>query len=91
MQTVPFLYVSNVGIGLGRLMKRRDFITLAGGVAVWPLSARAQQPKVYRVGVLLGPAAESVASLFHALKEGLRERGFVEGAQPRLPAAVCGG
>jgi putative ABC transport system substrate-binding protein len=56
-------------------MKRREFIGLVtSAAAVWPLSARAQQPKVYRVGFLLGPAAESVASLFHALKEGLRER-----------------
>jgi putative ABC transport system substrate-binding protein len=60
-------------------MKRRDFITLAGGMAVWPLSARAEQPKVYRVGFLLGATGESVASLLHALKEGLRERGHVEG------------
>ena len=61
-------------------MKRREFIGLVtSAAAVWPLSARAQQPKVYRVGFLLGPAAESVASLFHALKEGLRERGYVEG------------
>jgi putative ABC transport system substrate-binding protein len=60
-------------------MKRRDFITLAGGMAVWPLSARAQQPKVYRVGFLLGATGKSVAPLFHALKAGLRERGYVEG------------
>ena len=61
-------------------MRRREFIGLvSSAAAVWPLSALAQQPKVYRVGFLLGPAAESVASLFHALKEGLHERGFVEG------------
>ena len=61
-------------------MRRREFIGLvSSAAAVWPLSALAQQPKVYRVGFLLGPSRESVASLFHALKEGLRERGYVEG------------
>jgi putative tryptophan/tyrosine transport system substrate-binding protein len=60
-------------------MKRRELITLLGGAAVvWPLAARAQQPKVYRVGFLLGASAESTASLLHALREGLRERGYVE-------------
>ena len=34
-------------------MKRRNFITLMGGVAAWPLVGYAQEPKVRRVGALL--------------------------------------
>jgi putative ABC transport system substrate-binding protein len=61
-------------------MKRREFIGLvSSAAAAWPLAARAQQPKVYRVGILLVGPGEAVASLFHSLKEGLRERGYVEG------------
>jgi putative ABC transport system substrate-binding protein len=59
-------------------MRRREFITLLGGTAaVWPLAARAQQPKVWRIG-FLAPVPPTPAML-SAFRDGLRERGYVEG------------
>jgi ABC-type uncharacterized transport system substrate-binding protein len=61
-------------------MKRREFITLLGGAAAWPLAARAQQAgRVYRIGVLETSPAASNAANFEALRKGLRELGYVEG------------
>jgi putative ABC transport system substrate-binding protein len=60
-------------------MQRRKFITLLGGAVVsWPLVARAQQTKVYRIGALLIGNAE-VNSFRTELQEGLHQAGYVEG------------
>jgi len=60
-------------------MKRRDFITqLGGAAAAWPLAARAQQTKVYRIGALLVGNAD-VVSFRTELREELRKAGYVEG------------
>jgi putative ABC transport system substrate-binding protein len=59
-------------------MRRRDFIALAGGAAMWSCAARAQQPtKVYRI---FWVSTESQPDPFlDGFREGLRERGYVEG------------
>src|SRR5262245_10103847 len=60
-------------------VKRREFITLLGGVAAWPLAARAQQPaKTPRVGYIRAgtPNNDQVREEF---VRGMRDLGYVEG------------
>src|SRR6516164_6894099 len=58
-------------------MRRRQFVSLVGGAAAWPLAAGAQQPKVWRIGVL-APVPLPPAML-SAFRDGMRGRGYVEG------------
>ena len=58
-------------------MRRRQFVSLLGGAAAWPLAAGAQQPKVWRIGVL-APVPLPPAML-SAFRDGMRGRGYVEG------------
>jgi putative tryptophan/tyrosine transport system substrate-binding protein len=61
-------------------LRRRQFITLFGGAAAWPLAARAQQPrKVPRIGVLLAGTPASFSVRAKGFQEGLRDLGYVEG------------
>jgi putative tryptophan/tyrosine transport system substrate-binding protein len=59
-------------------MRRREFITLLGGAAAWPMAARAQQ-KPARLALLGSGAAQSSAIFVDAVKQGLGENGLVEG------------
>jgi putative tryptophan/tyrosine transport system substrate-binding protein len=57
-------------------MRRREFITLLGGAAAWPLAARAQQSAIPIVGFLRSTRAEDSGHLLAALRQGLRESGY---------------
>jgi len=63
------------------MMDRRRFVGAVAGGLVFARSVAEAQPaaKVYRIGFFLGATGESVASLFAALSEGLRDLGYVEG------------
>src|SRR5258708_39693682 len=84
-------------------MKRREFITLIGGAATWPLAARAQQPagRVYRIGYQSITPREPTLHLIKAFEDGLRSLGyrvgenvaieypFADGEMGRLPALAA--
>src|SRR5437764_5485511 len=74
-------------------MRRRDFISLVGGAAVWPLAARAQQSDRMRlVGVLMPFDAQNAfgRQIVETLRDGLKQHGWVEGRNIRTDVRWIG-
>jgi putative ABC transport system substrate-binding protein len=65
-------------------MKRREFITLLGGAAAWPLAARAQQPVHPLIGILSPLSAAAAARNIAGFRSGLRDLGYLEGRNATL-------
>jgi putative ABC transport system substrate-binding protein len=75
-------------------MRRREFITLIGGTAAWPLAVRAQQPeRMRRVGVLMVPRENDIEAQTRAsiIRKGLGELGWSEGRNLQIDFRWSGG
>ena len=65
-------------------LRRREFIAALSGVAVWPVGARAQQPKRPVIGFLDPRSSDDISNLLGAFRQGLKETGHVEGENVAL-------
>jgi putative ABC transport system substrate-binding protein len=75
-------------------MQRRDFITLLGTAAAWPLTARAQErDAAKRIGVLIGLTESDTEGQARvaALKRGLEKAGWIDGKNARIEVLWAGG
>lgn len=76
------------------MIRRREFIGLVGGAAMWPVAARAQQPeRIRRVGTLTASAADDPDAQARqaALLQGLAQLGWIEGRNLRIDARAAAG
>src|SRR5260370_31962585 len=66
----------NAALELGADMRRREFISLLGGVAAWPLAARAQQPAVPVIGFLHPASLQAFTENLRGFRQGLKGTGY---------------
>jgi ABC-type uncharacterized transport system substrate-binding protein len=72
-------------------MRRREFITLVGGAAAWPLAARAQQPAMPIIGWLGSETREAEDFRVLPFREGLKKAGFLEGQNLAIEYRIAEG
>jgi putative tryptophan/tyrosine transport system substrate-binding protein len=73
-------------------MRRRDFITLVGGLAVdWPFTARAQHAKIPVIGYINSRSPSDSADIVAAFRQGLKEAGFVDGENATIESRFAAG
>jgi ABC-type uncharacterized transport system substrate-binding protein len=74
-------------------MRRREFISLIGGAAAWPVAVRAQQPeRVRRIGVLMNTTADADQQANVAtFRQALQQLGWTDGRNVRIEIRWAGG
>src|SRR6516164_2255520 len=60
------------------MIRRREFVTILGGAAAWPVAARAQHPAMPVIG-FLHSESDAIPDRVRGFREGLKDAGFVEG------------